>query len=262
MKNLIKSQLYQLKKDRLVQITFVGMLLILLMMVYINQLLAVTEASGLDTVTGGGYFANNLSAVIMVGLMFVIISVPRICGWDFTDKTTNYELLSGHIRRDVFFSRVIVSLLSGVIGWLILFCAPLAVSCIINGWGEKLPLSAAILRSILMLFPTVRLVCELTCLTFILKNPYIAMGIGYVMLMLEVSPMLSVKNSFMLGISNLSLLGTVEIWTTYGLSGNINYIFDASLSAGDIAGTILISLGVSLLALFIGYIFFKNDDIN
>lgn len=88
------------------------------------------------------------------------------------------------------------------------------------------------------------------------------MGIGYVMLMLEISPMLSIKNSFLLGISNLSLLGTVEVWTTYGLDGKMNYIYDAYLGAGDIAGTILISLGVSLLALFIGYIFFKNDDIN
>lgn len=116
MKNLIKAQLYQLKKDRLVQITFVGMLLILLMMAYINQLLAVTEASGLDTVTGGGFFANNLVGAMTVGLMFVIISVPRICGWDFTDKTTNYELMSGHIRREVYFSRIAVSLLVGVIG--------------------------------------------------------------------------------------------------------------------------------------------------
>ena len=262
MKNLIKAQLYQLKKDRLVQITFVGMLLILLMMAYINQLLAVTEASGLDTVTGGGFFANNLVGAMTVGLMFVIISVPRICGWDFTDKTTNYELMSGHIRREVYFSRIAVSLLVGVIGWIILFCAPLAVTSIINGWGEKLPASAAVLRSILMLFPIIRLSCELACLTFILKNPYITMGIGYVMLMLEISPMLSIKNSFLLGISNLSLLGTVEVWTTYGLDGKMNYIYDAYLGAGDIAGTILISLGVSLLALFIGYIFFKNDDIN
>ena len=262
MKNLIKAQLYQLKKDRLVQILFVGMLLILLVTAYMNQLLAVTVDYAIDTVTGGGYFSNSLFGVIMVGLMFVIIAVPRICGWDFTDKTTNYELMSGHIRKEVFFSRIIVSLLAGVVGWLILFCAPLAVTSIINGWGEKLPLSEALLRVMLMLFPIIRLVCELSCFTFILKNPYITMGIGYVLLMLQVSPMFPIKSNYLLGISNLSMLGTIDLWTTYGLDGELNYIFEAYLGAGDIAGTILASIAASLLSLFLGYIFFKNDDIN
>lgn len=262
MKNLIKAQLYQLKKDRLVQLVFGGMLLILLVTAYMNQLLAVTVDYAIDTVTGGGYFSNSLVGVIMVGLMFVIIAVPRICGWDFTDKTTNYELMSGHIRKEVFFSRIIVSLLAGVVGWLILFCAPLAVTSIINGWGEKLPLSEAVLRGILMLFPIIRLVCELSCFTFILKNPYITMGIGYVLFMLQISPVFPIKNSHLLGISNLSMLGTIDLWTTYGLDGELNYIFEAYLGAGDIAGTILASIAASLLSLFLGYIFFKNDDIN
>ncbi len=262
MKNLIKAQLYQLKKDRLVQLVFGGTFLILMMMVYMNQLFSAIEASGNNTVTGGGLFANSISGVIMVGLMFVIIAVPRICGWDFTDKTTNYELMSGHIRREVYFSRVTVSLLVGGIGWIILLCAPLAVTSIISGWGGKLPLSEAVLRGVLMLLPIIRLSCELACITFIVKNPYLTMGIGYVLLMLQVSPVFSIKNNFLLGISNLSMLGTVDVWTTYGLDGELNYIFEAYLGAGDIAGTILASLGAALLSLFIGYIFFKNDDIN
>ena len=262
MKNLIKAQLYQLKKDRFVQLAFGGMFLILMLSVYMNQLFLGIEGSGIDTVTGGGFFANSLSVVIMVGLIFVIIAAPRICGWDFTDKTTNYELMSGHIRREVYFSRVTVSLLIGVVGWLILFCAPLAVTGIMSGWGEKLPLTEAVFRGALMLFPIIRLVCELSCLTFIIKNPYLTMGIGYVLLMLQVSPVFSIKNSFLLGISNLSLLGMVDVWTTYGLDGELNYIFEAYLGAGDIAGTILASLVAALLSLFIGYIFFKNDDIN
>ncbi|MGN0578327.1 MAG: hypothetical protein ACI4J4_06885 [Ruminiclostridium sp.] len=262
MKNLIKAQLFQLKKDRLVQLVFAGMLIILMLTVYMNQLFSEIESSGSNTLNGGSFFANSLGGVIMVGLMFVIIAVPRICGWDFTDKTTNYELMSGHIRSEVFFSRIIVSLLAGVIGWIILFCAPIVVTSIINGWGEKLPLSEAVLRGVLMLFPIIRLVCELSCLTFIFKNPYITMGIGYLLLMLQVSPVFPIKNSFLLGMSNLTILGNVEIWTTYGLDGELNYIFEAYLGAGDIAGTILASLAASLLSLFIGYIFFKNDDIN
>ncbi|MGN0657754.1 MAG: hypothetical protein ACI4KR_13280 [Ruminiclostridium sp.] len=259
MKNLIKAQLYQLKKDRLVQLVFAGVFLILIMTVYLNGLISET---GTSSATGGGFFANNLVGVITVGLMFVIISVPRICGWDFTDKTSNYELMSGHIRREVYLSRVTVSLLVGCLGWIILFCEPLVITSIINGWGEKLPVSTAVLRGILMLFPIIRLSCELACLTFILKSPYLTMGIGYVMLMLEISPIFSINNGFLLGISNISLLGTVDVWTTYGLGKEMNYIYDASLGAGDIAGTILASLAASLLSLFLGYIFFKNDDIN
>lgn len=88
------------------------------------------------------------------------------------------------------------------------------------------------------------------------------MGIGYVLLMLQVSPMFPIKSNYLLGISNLSMLGTIDMWTTYGLDGELNYIFEAYLGAGDIAGTVLASLAASLLSLFLGYIFFKNDDIN
>jgi hypothetical protein len=91
------------------------------------------------------------------------------------------------------------------------------------------------------------------------------MGLGYVVfmfsMMLASGTTISV-NSVFLGITNLTLLGMVSKWATYGLGGDMNYIFDASLSAGTIWGTVVVSVGVGVAALYLGYVFFKNDDMN
>ena len=100
-------------------------------------------------------------------------------------------------------------------------------------------------------------------LTFLLKNPYVIMGLGYMFFIL--SPFISeVIDSFnvFLGITNLSLLTMVSKWMTFGLDAKMNYIFEASLSAEIVWGTIIASVGFGVAALYLGYVFFKNDDMN
>ena len=68
--------------------------------------------------------------------------------------------------------------------------------------------------------------------------------------------------SLFLGLTNINMLCMFDSWSTYGLEGNENYIYDASLSAGQISGTIIVSLVVSVIFLYLGYVFFHTDDLN
>ena len=91
------------------------------------------------------------------------------------------------------------------------------------------------------------------------------MGFGYMVFMvggiLASGTNLSL-NSVFLGSTNLSLLSMVSKWATYGLGNDLNYIFDATLEAGVIWGTVAASVVFGAAALYLGYVFFKNDDMN
>ena len=89
------------------------------------------------------------------------------------------------------------------------------------------------------------------------------MGLGYVAFMASVALSGMIEScSVFLGITNLSLLLIVSKWTTYGLGDDINYIFDASLSGRIVWGTVAASVVFGVVALYLGYVFFKNDDMN
>ena len=49
---------------------------------------------------------------------------------------------------------------------------------------------------------------------------------------------------------------------TIGLDAKMNYIFEASLNAEIVWGTIIASVGFGVAALYLGYVFFKNDEMN
>ena len=151
------------------------------------------------------------------------------------------------------------------VGALFFTILPVGIYTALYGWGDKVAFGPILLRLLLMLLPYLRLVCEFAFLTFLVKNPYVVMGLGYVVFMLMavlLSGTTIEVNSVFLGITNLTLLSMVSKWATYGLGGDMNYIFDASISAGTIWGTVAASVVFGAAALYLGYVFFKNDDVN
>ena len=258
MKGIIKAQFFQIVRDKVVK----GMFLVTLMM----QVLVVMLPIWLDAeaaTTAGEFFATQDGVTISFPMFFLIVVTGQICGADFLDKTHNYELMIGHRRYEVYLGRVIPAMLIGGVGALLLTMLPIVIYASLYGWGTKVALGQVLLRWILMLFPFLRMVCEFAFLTFLIKNPYVVMGLGYVAFMVStvLTGMID-SSSVFLGVTNLSLLLVVSKWTTYGLGDDINYIFDASLSGEMIGGTIVASAVFGLVALYLGYVFFKNDDMN
>lgn len=258
MRDIIKSQLYQLKKNKLAAIVFIGLAAVLTAMVF--MLVGLNDDKSLNA--GCYYFAFYLSVTNTCSMMFSVVAVGEMCAGDFTDKTANYELMSGHTRKEVYFGRVIPCLAVGTLGSFFLVLLPLIITTAVYGWGTKLSAGAAALRLGLMLFPIIRIVCEFIFITFVVKNPYAVMGIGYLTLMLGQSDPLLQSDSVLLGVTNIGFLSRVDSYYVYGLNGEVHFIFDGSLGLSEIIGTIAASVIVGGLAIYMGYVFFGKDDLN
>ena len=181
------------------------------------------------------------------------------------DKTTNYELLMGHLRKDVYVGRALLSMLVGMTGSIILIIIPIGWLCIMDGWGNEMDLGKALLRLLLCLFPIGRIICEFIFLTYIVKNPYPVMIAGTLVSVYSVGiiPMFTTGDIGVLGLGNLSQLMNFTAWRTFALVGEKEItIYDASIAAGDVIRTILLSVVIGGLFLGLGYVFFKKDDLN
>lgn len=263
MLNVIKSQLYQFRKERISKFLFFGLMAMFILIPFIAIIQSDVSSSAMTDATGGGYFATNLRFCIFMPLVYIAAVVAQICGQDFVDKTANYELMSGRRRYQSYFGRVIPSVIIGTIGWFIIAVTPVITVTIIRGWGDKISVWEVVIRYALMLFPAIRVACEFVFFTFLIKNPYIVMGLGYLYSMVSIyAEMLPSDGFIFLGSTNIILLSMIDVWTTYGLEGKVNFIYDAALSSSDVIGTIVVSVVVSAAALLLGYVFFKNDDMN
>lgn len=255
MKNIIKSQLFQLKKDRfsiLLSVAFIAVML---------ALMATTIMVPDDkfSKTGSVHFCNMIQQYMMFTAFFVMIITPHLCGSDFRDKTNYYELMSGHTRFEVFFGRVIVTAVYTLILSMIMVMFPVIVETIRNGWGAKISVRDAVMVYALFVFPCLRIICEFIFLSFVIRNPYIVMIIGYLIFMLAGSLM---PTGYILGLSNINLLATIDIWAIYGLDQSINYIYETTVNSETVVFTIISSLIAGAGSLFHGYTFFKKDDLN
>lgn len=101
MRNIIKALNYQTKTDN---VTYYSLFVVLFLAV-----ISFIDAD-LSELTGSMYIAAMGESYFALLPVFVILMLGvRILGWDYGDKTMNYEILSGHHRREVYFARVIVS---------------------------------------------------------------------------------------------------------------------------------------------------------
>lgn len=258
MKNIVKSQFYQIVREKIIWYMLVVALLMQTMMFMLPIWLENEEAT-----SAGEFFADQGYALIFFPVFFLVVAVGQICGIDFLDKTNHYEVLGGHRRYEVYLGRVIPALLVGGLGGLLLTLLPVVLYTVMFGWGTKIPPGAVVLRFIILLFPFLRLVCEFVFITFLVKNPYVMMGVGYAVFIaiMGLTEILNAFNAF-LGITNMMQLLVVDKWITFGLGGDLNYIYETPLSAGVIVQTILASVVFGVGSLYLGYVYFKNNDLN
>lgn len=260
MKSLLKAQLYQLRKSRFVWIIFVAVVIL-----QVSTLFGEWAYRGQE-IPAATYVATMGGQIIWMTLMFAIAFTGYVCGADFTDKTVNYEMMSGHSRKQAYFGRAIISMVGGCLGSMLIMAVPVIVSVAACGWGTDVKAGEVILRYMLSALPILRLICEFIFLTYITKNPYITMVGGFLTYILGQSlpDLVGKTDSVLLGIMNISMLTEFESWSTYTLDNTVDMIvvYGAKLSAGDIASTIFASAIIGGLFLVIGYLYFNRDDLN
>lgn len=259
MKNIIKSQLYQIKKSSFTYIVFLAVLVMQL-----ANLMGEWDYRG-GEMYGSTYIAANGFYTTLVALIFAIVFTGQVCGADFIDRTANYELMSGHLRKQAYFSRAIISLAGGGIGAAIIIAAPVVISTAACGWGNDIRVCDAVFRYLLALLPILRIICEFIFLAYVVKNAYVIMACGFFTYILGIAlpEYLGRSESVFLGITNLSRLCSFEAWTTYTVGEMKMYtVYEAGVSANDVASTLLASVIIGGLFLAIGYLYFKKDDLN
>lgn len=256
----MKAQLIQLRKDKICRFIFIGILAVMLIIV----LIMADMAFGDIRFTGGEQAVILLTMTQLLAQFFMYLFTAQACGADFMDKTCNYEIMAGHTRREVFFGRVIPTLIIGTVGTMILIAAPIIVEVImLGGWGDKVSFTDMLLRFLLMAFPIARVICEFVFLTFIIKNPYIVMGISYMLcIILGMYVPVTRDHCFVLGMSNMNAITVIDRWSSFALGGDLFYIYETGLTADFVLPTIIVSVAIGAAALFLGYTFFRNDDMH
>ena len=160
---IIRSQLYQLVVDKAV---FLILLIYILMDIHsLTKLLSDISLSG-ETVSGGKAFAlwSSVTDVIIM-LMTALIMVK-----DQSDKTINYEILSGKSRASVFFGRYVTAFgLCALLAVIEVWSVPIAFT-VKNGWGSELKFSEALIRTLLILMFVFRVSAETAMFSVLFKK--------------------------------------------------------------------------------------------
>lgn len=260
--NIIKAQNYQIKRDLMTVLIAICGLALLIVPNFLDSTVELNE------LTGSTYLLQSSELMLLLFTVVCLLLTCRICGWDYVDKTINYEILSGHSRKEVFWGRVVASSL-----WSVVFCyalglIPLFIFTAVNGWGVSMDMGNVMIRYALMLFPILRAVSEFVLLTFLLRNCYAAIVIGWTVFAISLMAAMTIEEvadvtlKTQLAYSNMNMLFDF----THGRMGYVDgedvMIYQTAVDLQTVLGTIGTSLLVSAVCLLSGYLYYKKADQN
>jgi len=261
MKNIMKSIWYEILRSKM-------LIRLYIVFVLLMGLIGVLNTGQMQGGHASGMIAENSLVIYEFPVFMLAIIVGIICGEDYKDKVANYEVLSGHSRKSIFFARSFMGILVGSIFSTILCIVPLIAGIIVDGWGGTLVLSDVIVRMLLLFFPMLRLAAFLAVITFLVKNQYVMMASGFVIMMgcsLLQTVITDSKNIF-ISIFNMGLLMSFDGWSIYNLDpvkGLVNYnSYISTVTPELVIGTITASLVMTAFYLFMGYALFRRDDLS
>lgn len=258
MRNIIRALNYQTRND----------LVVIVSLLFLGAFSVISPVMNFSAITfsemTGSMYAVSSDKSMMIFLMLIITT--RICGWDQSDKTINYELFAGHSRMAIYFGRIIASFIWVVLVCAVLMLAPVGVCTAINGWGHSADLSGVMLRYLLVFLPIFRLVCEFALLSFLLRNGGLSTILGFIIVQ-----GVALTDSFLSYGENISLNWQFGVLNFINLSGFPDYsygyvdgkdvmVFDTAIESSVVTGTVAASLLVGAACLVIGSIFFKKTD--
>ena len=263
MKSIMKASFYQMRREKVIYIApviILGLSALTILMAHMGG----SVGNGTGVVSGDEYVANGFGALLQIQLMMYVVIVGTVCAGDFSDKTSFYEVMSGHRRRDVFWGRVIPAIMISMFLSVLITGTELGLIYMLQGWEGRMNFFEVVMRNVLMLFPLCRILCELICVAFLVREKWLVIGIGmFIYIISSVLPsFVQDSASVILGITNIQLLSDYESWMTYNVVDGIEMVtvYDSSISFGMAAGTIAASVAAGAFFLFLGYHFFEKDD--
>jgi ABC-type transport system involved in multi-copper enzyme maturation permease subunit len=256
--NIIKAQNYQLKRDNLVIIV-----LLLGLLVSACEILSLASEG---TLTGCDYVLGTSEYAVMIYLLVPLVLTCRICGGDYGDKTMNYEILAGHSRKQVYWGRVISAIIWSMVVSLIVLFLPMLLCTAIGGWGDSMDFGGIMLRYGLMIFVLFRMECIFALLTFLLKNGYMGILVGYMFFLTEMGGAMlyeefADKELTVQFVSiHLMKLFNFSKYSMEYINGKDVVFYSTEFTSDFVIGSIIVSILVGMACLLIGYQVFKRRD--
>lgn len=264
MKNIMKALRYQTLRDNVTYYIVIGLLALFGITLY-------SEMNGLLNLTGSEYASHSTIIYGALSSMAILLFTTRIFGWDYTDKTLNYEILIGHSRKDAFWGRVLVSLSWALPFMIIIMFVPLLLLTAINGWGIYSDMSNIIIRWVLSIFPMFRLFCECILITTLLKNCYLGLVIGFLFTEVTYSVMMAIEEmgkielglfSVIQSTFNMDKLISCHDYTFEYINGKDEMVFITEIDPVFAVLSVAVSLVVGIGCLMLAYRYFRKTDLN
>lgn len=271
--NVMKAQIYQLKKNRLLFLIFLGVNAIVFA---IGAMMILPMAK---TNYSGDEYVMNVQASYFVALFWsmgaaLVQLIPAaaagmICAGDFKDKTSNYEIMSGRLRLESYAGRVVLSLIvSMILSTLTLIITPIILTAMV-GWGDTVTIRSVVIRVLASMFPIFKMTCFCCMLSFIIKKPAIVMTIsfaGTIVASYIINTTGSVNDSSLTIFApyNLGNILMYHYYLTYGLNNKEMewMIFENELASDLLVRSVCISLIMGIAYIIIGYHYHHKDDLN
>ncbi|MGN0394446.1 MAG: hypothetical protein ACI4EF_03725 [Coprococcus sp.] len=258
--NLMKAQNYQIRRDN-------GIIYAILAAFILPILVYVSEGD-IGKLNGCLYVINGSIGYIYTVLIITLVVTSRICGLDQYDKTMNYEVLSGHSRKEVYMARVILSIVWSMISIACIMIIPVAVISMIKGWGINVKLSEVLLRCILLFCPVFRLICIFALIAFVIGNCYMTMLVGFIgfdftlLAAMIIGEFKDIRLFSQFASINVMKLCSIDNYRTEYIDGKDVIVYQAALTHSQIASTVFVSVIVGIICLMAGYLLFRKKDIN
>ena len=255
--NIMKAQRYQLKRDRVI-------LLGVLFFIIVYFIFAINSVQEMGGDNGGLLFTGTFEMFVIFGTMVVLLVTGRICGWDFQDKTINYEVIYGHKRSEIYFGRAFLSLLSSFVLVSVMLFVPLLPCVIKGGWGPNVDLQDALLRMGLFYLAMFRFSCEVILLSFLIKNGFTTIFLCYIGLEIVAMPSIilnDVKYFWTAVMAQMTFFSTYQNSKNIFVDGKEVTYFISELTPSFVQSCIISSVVMGILSLIFGYLCFQKADL-
>lgn len=262
MKNLIKAQIYQILHTRVYFIVLFFFLAISVLFGSVEYMNGADELEEWQKLTASD-FATRMDMIPTLSMMGMAFFSAFICAEDFGDKTIDYEIFSGRRRAQTYFSRIILSVAVSAF-FVLLMQAVALVSCtVLEGWGDSIPVSVAVTRSLMLLFPMFRISCFFTLIAYIIKRPGIIFLAIYGLLSgLSMIPAGSDSTGVLCAVNTVNKLMHYDEWHIFGLESGVEMMYLTQLDTAFVIRCIVVSLLAGAAYLAVGYCYFKKDDLS
>lgn len=188
MNNIIKSQLFQNRKNVILIIASAVVIIVPLLLYLMND--------NCSEMTGGiaAYSVSDLMPMLVS--YYIFLSVPLLFSSDTADKTMNYEILSGHSRTKVFWSRIYVVYMITIPAIILSLILPVAAASAVNGFGANIKPGELAVMFASFICIAARMISEIIFLTFLVEKPLVSMVLsmpleGMIMLPAYIIPALN-----------------------------------------------------------------------